>query len=568
LRWSAAILAHPQFNPAALLPVESGWVGIVSRRFRAAPFILSCGLLACGGSTSSTTPTAPTAPDPAAEPAEDFPADASAVHYHPIHHAAFGPIYGSGCPDNGACGCGDAKDLAGEFSCQLDHLAANDIPITVYLFDGGAWSQGHSTPDNTCAGPDCCSWKLGEGPIQRLASEGVRGLLHFWGGCHDAEQYGRASARLGRNLLGFYLDDGSSDTELQSVSEFMQSAIPGNWECVAKAYQNREPSTSNTGLSKWANAAYMGDLSPDFAGLKDAVTRVQAKAPYVPAPFAELTGYSYLDTEIPAEEVYYRRLHFGALQPVMAHTPYSNSDPWRSEYGPDLVRTYRYWAWLHKELVPYFYSYAYRMYETPTRRVIWRSPMPYSLRVGSELYVPIVTDPTRTMDIQLPSGPWIYYRDESQVVSGTLTAFPVPLGGEPIFIRQGALVAMDVENSQTGHGTMESKGSLTMLVYPSGTSTFGYREDAQGPWITFTSALSGTQLTLTAAPGLPTQPVIYRIGRWAAVPDSVDIQGAVVTVNQGGSVPRLDSEAAVNGSKDGAWFYDAQALRLIVKVVP
>ena len=114
------------------------------------------------------------------------------------------------------------------------------------------------------------------------------------------------------------------------MSEFMQSANPGDWENVAKAFQNREPSTTNPGLSKWANAAYVGDLPYDFAGLKEAVTRMVAKSPYVAAPYAELTGYSYLDGGIPNEEVYYRRLHFGALQPVMAHTPYANADPWRA----------------------------------------------------------------------------------------------------------------------------------------------------------------------------------------------------------------------------------------------
>jgi hypothetical protein len=92
--------------------------------------------------------------------------------------------------------------------------------------------------------------------------------------------------------------------------------------------QNREPSTTDTGLSKWANGAYVGDLSLDFAGLQQAVDRTVAKAHHVPAPFAELTGDAYLEEARPEEEVFYRRLHFGALQPVMAHTPHANSDPW------------------------------------------------------------------------------------------------------------------------------------------------------------------------------------------------------------------------------------------------
>ena len=36
------------------------------------------------------------------------------------------------------------------------------------------------------------------------------------------------------------------------------------------------------------------------------------------------------------------------------------------------------------------------------------------------------------------------------------------------------------------------------------------------------------------------------------------VEGAQVTVNQGGSLPRLSSEATVNGSRESAWFYDAK----------
>jgi hypothetical protein len=541
---------------------------MVSMRLAVLVPVAACSLAACGGGVSgSGGPTSATSPAPAA-PGDDFTADANASRYHPIDHAAFGPLWGSGCPGNGACACGRATNLADEFTCQMDQLERNQIPITAYLFDGDSWSKGASDSTNTCVGPDCCSWNLGDGVIARLAEDGVRGLLHFWGGCHDDEQYNRASSRLGRSLLGFYLDDGSSDEELAQVSGFMQSAVPGDWECVAKAYQNREPSTTNAGLSKWANVAYVGDLPYGYDGLKEAVTRIQTKAAYIPAPYAELTGYAYLDDGIPDEDVYYRRLHFGALQPVMAHTPYANADPWRREYGPDLVKTYRYWAWLHTELVPYFYSYAYGMFETPSQPLLRPSPMPYALRVGDELYAPIVTERTDAMDIVLPSGQWIDYWDESSVVSGVLPAFPAPHGREPIFIRAGSIIPMDVRNAQTSHGTDQCTGSLTVLVYPSGASSFRYRPDARTPWITFTSALDGIRLTLTADPGLPGQPVLYRIGQWSAAPNSVGIDGATVTVNQGRSVPRLSTEAAVDGSPASAWFYDDSARRLVVKVVP
>ena len=209
------------------------------------------------------------------------------------------------------------------------------------------------------------------------------------------------------------------------------------------------------------------------------------------------------------------------------------------------------------------------MYETPGRLVVRRGAMPTSLRVGYELYVPVVTEPTRSLTIQLPGGQWIDYWDESRILSGTLADYPVPLGREPIFIRAGALVPMDVQRPYTGHGTRESAGSLTVLAYPSGSSRFRYRSDAREPWITFTSTLVDTQLTLSADAD-PGQPVLYRIAHWAAPPLSVAVDGLRLTINgdgAAGSLAQASSEAAVNGSRASAWFYDARAQRLIVKVV-
>lgn len=528
---------------------------------RARRFVLACALASgCGGAV---------APDPATSAvAEDDPAppDAAGIRDHGLNRNILKLWWGSGCPAFGACGCGGARDLAQEFTCQMDRLQAADIPVGVYLFDGSAWSARDSSATNSCTGADCCQWKLGDAVIQRLSRDGVKALVHFWGGCHATDQYQRVQSRLGRSLLGFYFDDGSSDQELQRAGEFMRSVAPGAWENIAKGYQNRAPSTTNAGLSRWANVAYSGDLPYEFEGMREGFTRVVAKSRYLPAPFNEFTGYAYLDPGIPDEETYYRRLHFGAFQPIMAHTPYANMDPWRPEYGPDILETFRYYAWLHQELGPYFQSYAIRMHEQPSLPLLRRGPGSYSLRVGNEIFVPFITSATQTMDIQLPGGQWVDYRNESRVVSGLLSAEPVPLGGEPAFFRLGSLIPMDVQRNYTGHGTRESAGSLTVLVYPSGTSTFRYFEDATASWITLTSTLAGSTLTLVADPG-PRVPVLYRVARFNSRPSSVGIDGMRVTVNQGGTVPEVSSESAVNGATASAWFYDSAARRLIVKAV-
>ena len=271
-------------------------------------------------------------------------------------------------------------------------------------------------------GQDCCTWNLGDGLLRRLKARNVRALLHFWGGCHNSEQYQRAHTGLGSALLGFYLDDGSSDAEARGAVEFMQSVAPGDSACVMKAYQNREPSTTPVGLAS-SNVCYVGDLSYAFQGIGMGIERVLSLQYDVAAPYNELTGYGFLEDGTPDEETYIRRLHFGCFQPVMAHTPYANADPWLPQYSPQLIDVYRYYAWLHKELVPYFYSYAYGMFEDPgdpAVRVLRSGPSSSSFGIGNELFVAVVTSSTDTLGVTLPpESPWIDYWDESVVLSGS-----------------------------------------------------------------------------------------------------------------------------------------------------
>lgn len=449
----------------------------------------------------------------------------------------------------------------------MDQLRAHDLPVSLYLFDGGGWSGRDSRASGACEGEDCCSWNLGQEVIDRLGSEHVRALVHFWGGCHEREQYERAHRQLGGSLLGFYLDDGSSDQELQRATEFMRSVAPDDFEVVAKSHQSREPSTTDAALSRYANAAYVGDVPNDFEGLREGIARLFEKARLIPAPLNELTGYDYQSRRAPDEETFHRRIHWGAFQPIMAHTPFGNSDPWRPEYSGDLLAAYRHYAWLHRQLAPYFLSYARRMHEQPESPLIQPGPGPYSMRVGEEIFVAMVTSRTPTIDIQLPAGQWIDYWEEEKVLSGNLVEHPAPVGREPVFLRLGAIIPMEVERNYTGHGTRGSAGSLTVLVYPAGTSSFRYFNDHTGTWTMFRSVVDGERLTLSAdsAPGWP---LLYRVGRVAVRPTSVRISGQTVFINQSGGTPAADSEDEVNESPAGAWFYDAASRRLFVKVAP
>ena len=142
----------------------------------------------------------------------------------------------------------------------------------------------------------------------------------------------------------------------------------------------------------------------------------------------------------------------------------------------------------------------------------------------------------------------------------------IPLGREPIFIRNGAILPLDVRRDVTGHGTAESAGSLTAWVLPAGDSSFRYRDERDGKWLVLSSSLQNGKLTLRSSPW-PSRPLIFRVDRWPAAPGGISASSGRVETDAAGTLPRLNSEAAVNGSATSAWYYDATAQRLIIKIV-
>jgi hypothetical protein len=472
--------------------------------------------------------------------------------YFPPTRFGLGPIFGTACPGYGDCESG-GPTMAEEAAYDLDHLAANDIPITVFHFDGFAWSNGD------------CSWGLGDSLRSRLQTIGIRALLHYWGGCRGTEDFDRAYSDLGGILAGFYFDDGTTDALAKTAIDWAQARFPGDAEIVMKSYRyDQEEKDSVPGLAAYGHSCYVNDLPADFSGLRTGIERVFSLASTLPAPFNEFTAFDVSQAD---EETYFRRIHWGAMQPVMDHSPWQHASPWEPIYDRSLLEDYRYFSWLHYELVPYLHSYDWQAFETGLP--ILRDPdaVNYTTKIGDELFAAFVTEPgVAKLQITLPSGTWIDYWDESQTYTGTIT-YPVPLGHEPIFIKDGAIIPMQVSRDYTGHGTRASAGSLTVLVYPSGQSRFRYRDDAANRWIVLGAEAAGNALTLGTSDA-PSQPLLYRVERWNSAPAAVLVCGTTVMVNGPPGQPPSESEDAVNGAAASAWFYDATARRLVVKAFP
>jgi alpha-glucosidase (family GH31 glycosyl hydrolase) len=224
------------------------------------------------------------------------------------------------------------------------------------------------------------------------------------------------------------------------------------------------------------SAGWVGDQSPDWAGLDEALDNILASAE---------RGYAVLGSDIggylPGDrsaDLFLRWTQLGALSPLMENGGRGEHRPWK--LGREVLPTYRYYAKLHHQLVPYLYSAGVVAHQTgqPIIRNGDRQARQYTL--GDDLLVAPIVTPDDERDVALPAGTrWHDYWADDRVVEGpSIVRAQAPIHQVPLYVRAGAIIPMQVEDSETGHGGAGSAGHLTLLVYPDGESTRTYHPDA------------------------------------------------------------------------------------------
>jgi len=141
----------------------------------------------------------------------------------------------------------------------------------------------------------------------------------------------------------------------------------------------------------------------------------------------------------------------------------------RSQQELEIIRKF---SWLHTELVPYMYTYVVNAHNGG--KVLQR-PVDgkYHYLFGDQFLVaPIYKDQLKNK-VTLPEGKWRYFFNDQEVVQGPVTfEKEFPLDEFPVYIREGAIVPMNVTRGYTGIGDKSSDGLLTLLIYPEGNSEF------------------------------------------------------------------------------------------------
>ena len=311
-----------------------------------------------------------------------------------------------------------------------------------------------------------------------------------------------------------------------------------------------------------APVIWAGDNRRDWIGLADALDHIfrSAAAGYVVVG-SDIGGYLDIDDKdmsspVPFDQdTFVRWVALGALCPFMQLHGRANLTPWTVQpRTQETVDLYRYWATLHSELVPFWYSLSREAQASGGKPGVLRPvgaeadwPGDYRYQLGEAFLVAPILDGTGKRDVDLPAGAqWYDWWDPAAApLAGgtTLTAYDATDQSRtlPLFVREGAIVPLAVSSDVTGLGTAASKGSLGLLVYPGAQpSSFRLREDDDTLTTITTRRPTPTsaEITLSRAP----RPVILRV-RAEAAPTKVNLDGTALTL----AADRAGFDAATSG---------------------
>lgn len=180
---------------------------------------------------------------------------------------------------------------------------------------------------------------------------------------------------------------------------------------------------------------------------------------------------------MPSKELYLRATALGALVPAMQwHSEpadgqfaevmkgtiaVNDRSPWNisSYYGEDeeIIKTARFFANLHMNFLPYFYSEAIRCVknrEPFLKHLFLEYPQDEKVRdiedaymIGDLLVAPVVEEGASGRKVYLPQGIWYNFWDGSKIVGETERYEEVPFGKILLYVRENAVLALNLGES-------------------------------------------------------------------------------------------------------------------------
>lgn len=207
-----------------------------------------------------------------------------------------------------------------------------------------------------------------------------------------------------------------------------------------------------TGTGKYAGT-WSGDVESTFEGLKMTL-RGGLSVGFTGECFwsSDIGGFK---GEKPSEELYIRWSQVGLLCSLARYHGTSRREPW--EYGEKAINVVREYSKLRYRLMPYLMEKAVEASETgipvmrhlaleyPNDRIARKIDDQFLLG-DSVIIVPILEEGQISRDVYLPVGRWYDIHNKKIYDGNQLITVPVSLEDIPIFVKEGAVIALFTES--------------------------------------------------------------------------------------------------------------------------
>jgi len=208
-------------------------------------------------------------------------------------------------------------------------------------------------------------------------------------------------------------------------------------------------------------AGWVGDQDATFDGLKKALNNMYYSAEENYLSFGSDIGGYREDSNYPvngrSKELFIRWAQLGAFSPIMENGGGGEHRPW--QFDQQTVDIYRTFVKLHHSLVPYLMQTASNSYVAGTSMVSFFDKTDYGYLLGIDLFVAPIIEMGNNIDVAFPSGDnWVYLFDSTQIYAGgTTQSLIIPLDEYPVFMREGAAIFTDINDTEA---------SMAINIYP------------------------------------------------------------------------------------------------------
>jgi len=176
---------------------------------------------------------------------------------------------------------------------------------------------------------------------------------------------------------------------------------------------------------------------------------------------SDIAGFS--GSTIPPR-LYIRWAQFATFNGLFLNGGHGERRLWKR--SPQELNIIRKFSWLHTELIPYMYHYVVTAHQGGKRL---QKPIEgkYHYMFGDYLLIAPIYKDELTNAVELPEGKWRYWFNQQEIHEGP-TSFigEFPMDEYPAFIKEGAIIPMNIKRAYTSIGSRSDNGYLTFLVYP------------------------------------------------------------------------------------------------------